>query len=197
MPKYSSRKRYNYARRRKEYFDYARRYKELSKKLEDKGLNPYDAKMFKFKEYFSVKSKALKEFAKANPQLKRSEIKLPNFKRDLIQSQIYKYSSDQAIHILHKLQEERKTYENDKKLLELAIKAEDKGMINTLEARIKYYENNLKEYENISYRKIKTATDFDLEFLSETNNQLKKDHPDWNSYQRRDYIRREWFGYAS
>ena len=52
--------------------------------------------------------------------------------------------------------------------------------------------------ETVDNNKIKlTATDFDLEFLSETNNQLKKDHPDWNSYQRRDYIRREWFGYAS
>ena len=143
MRKYKSLARYRYARRRKEYFSYARKYKEISKKLEDKGLNPYDSKMFDYQEYFAWKNKVFEEVAKANPNLKRSEIKLPNFKRDLIQSQIYKYSSEQATNILHKLAKEKESYENDKRLLEIAIKTKDKGLINTLESRIKFYEDNL------------------------------------------------------
>ena len=52
------------------------------------------------------------------------------------------------------------------------------------------------EEGNWSLARIRSGEDFDLSFLSDINEQLKKDHPNWTGKQRMEYIQREWFGYA-
>ena len=53
------------------------------------------------------------------------------------------------------------------------------------------------EEGNWSLARIRSGEDFDLSFLSDINEQLKKEHPNWTGKQRMEYIQKEWFGYAS
>ena len=79
MRRYKNKKTYLNAKKRKEYNRYLRNYRQKRKKLEDKGLTPYDSIEYSYQEYFTLK-KSLQEDG------------YDNIQRNLIQKQLYKYS---------------------------------------------------------------------------------------------------------
>lgn len=58
----------------------------------------------------------------------------------------------------------------------------------------KKYDANFKD---LSLADIRTGKEFDLSFLSDINNELKREFPKMTGKERASWIRREWFGYAS
>ena len=149
MRRYKNKRTYLNARKRKEYNKYLRIYREKRKKLEDKGLTPYDQIEYSYQEYFTLK-KSLQEDC------------YDNIQRTLIQKQLYKYS-----------------YET------------------VMAMRKSARENNRNEILDLSVGQLRTGDDFDLDFLSDINEALKEEHPEWTGKDRAKWIRREWFGYAS
>jgi len=48
-----------------------------------------------------------------------------------------------------------------------------------------------------SLARIRSGEEFDMSFLSDVNEELKKAYPKMTGKERAEWIRREWFGYAS
>ena len=53
------------------------------------------------------------------------------------------------------------------------------------------------EEANLSLMQIRTGYEFDMSFLSDVNEELKKQFPNMTGKERAAYISKEWFGYAS
>ena len=149
MRRYKNKKTYLNAKKRKEYNRYLRNYRQKRKKLEDKGLTPYDSIEYSYQEYFTLK-KSLQEDG------------YDNIQRNLIQKQLYKYSYE-TVMAMRKAAREK----NRDDILELSVE------------------------------QFRTGEDFDLDFLSDINEALKEEHPEWTGKGRAKWIRKEWFGYAS
>lgn len=200
MRKYKNIRTYRNARRRKEYNRYSRMYDYLKAKLEDKGTQPYSAK-FSYQEYFAKKREAIDDYKESMHLPSNAKITIPNYQRDLINSQAYYRDFKEVVNARKQIKEKYKNIKTQIANLDKVDTADfDDIQIEALEETRKNLEaelNFLKEANKYSTAEIRSGKQEFLDLLKDTNDYLKEKYKNMTSFDRRDWIRREFFGYAS
>ncbi len=213
-----SRRKYT-VRQNNEYARYKKVFRAYKKKLAKKGIDFYDPIMYKKAEYFSKKSQAIQDFKEEHGISSKTKITIPNYLRDTVYSQAYyrdlKEVRQSKLNISENIIRTKReiltgeleivdakgkkkivTFEEyvseGKKLKpdELSKKVQD--LIAQKEKDLKL----LKEASKFRISEIRAGKQEFLDVLSQANDELKKRGMD-NSFDRRAWIRKEFFGYAS
>lgn len=194
-----SRRKYR-TRRRLEYNRYLRSYKVIQQKLQNKGSDMYSEK-YSFKEYFANKKRAIEDFREEHGLSSKDKVAIPNYLRDLVYSQAY-YRDYEEVRI-----SKRRIRENIKQMKQEILLGEEeitvKGKTKTVtltEKDIAEREENIKWLEQANkytIAEIRSGKEAFLDLLKEVNDKLRDDRKITNSYDRRAWIRKEFFGYAS
>ena len=195
----SRRKKYTY-RQDKEYARYKMVHKAYKKHLKKKGLEFYDPIRYTKAEYFNIKAKAIHDFKEEHGLDPKAKVTIPNYLRDLVYSQAY----------YRDLKEVRKARASIKENIvrvkrEILTGEEEvtvKGKIKVVQLKKEDIAKKEKELEWLKKANkfrvgdIRTGNQSFLDLLSEVNDELKNRGFD-NSFDRRKWIRKEFFGYAS
>lgn len=199
--RYKSMRTYVNARKRREYNRYKKAFQLMQKKLEDKGSGMYDSNMYSYQEYYAIKKKAIEDFRAERGLSSKTKITIPNYLRDVVYSQAYFRDFDEVRRAKAQIRENIKQTQQEILLgeEEITVKGEVKTVALTKET-LKEKEQTLKwlkEAEKYSIQQIRSGKQSFLDLLRDVNNSLKDDRKMINSYDRRAWIRREFFGYAS
>lgn len=219
--KYKSRQTYINARKRKEYNHYKKAYETLRRKLQGKGSDMYDDNMYTYQEYFTKKAEAIEDFREEHGLSSKTKITIPNYIRDTVYSQAYYRDFEEVKKARYEMKENifriqreiatgtveyTKDGKTKEKSFEDIVKQRNKGekltperMKEELDKLIKEKEQDiawLKQASKYTLAEIRSGKQEFLDLLSEVNNTLK-DRGFTNSHDRRDWIRKEFFGYAS
>lgn len=188
-------------RQNREYNLYKQSFRAYKKHLKKKGLEFYDPIMYKKAEYFNKKAQAIKDYREEHGIGDNVKVTIPNYRRDVIYSQAY----------YRELNEVRKARTSIKENIvrikreiltgeeEVVVKGGKTKVVALSEKDIAQKEQELqwlKEANKFRVSDIRTGKQSFLDLLSKVNDGLKDRGFD-NSYDRRAWIRKEFFGYAS
>lgn len=219
--KYKSLRTYINARKRKEYNHYKKAHVALRRKLQSKGSDMYDPKMYTYQEYFAKKAEAIEDFREEHGLSSKTKITIPNYIRDTVYSQAYyrdfeevrqarKEMKQNIVRIQREITIGAEEYVKDGKVKEKSfediVKQRNKGKDLTpdemkagIDKLIKEKEQDIewiKKASKYTIAEIRSGKQEFLDLLSEVNTTLK-DRGFTNSYDRKNWIRKEFFGYAS
>lgn len=188
-------------RQNREYKLYKEGFRSYKKFLKKKGLEFYDPIMFKKSEYFSKKAQAIKDYREEHGIGDNVKITIPNYRRDLIYSQAYYRELKEVRKAKSSIKENILKIKKEILLGEEEVVAKN-GKVKTVELTEKDIAQKeqelqwLKEANKFRVSDIRTGKQEFLDLLSKVNDGLKDRGLD-NSYDRRKWIKKEFFGYAS
>lgn len=195
----SRRKKYTY-RQDKEYARYKMVHKAYKKHLKKKGLEFYDPIRYTKAEYFNIKAKAIHDFKEEHGLDPKAKVTISNYLRDLVYSQAYYRDLKEVRKARASIKENIVRVKKEILLGEEEITVKGKTKVVSLSkediAKKEQELEWLKKANKFRVGDIRTGKQSFLDLLSEVNDELKNRGFD-DSYDRRKWIRKEFFGYAS